>query len=68
MGDTRDGRIYTAEQVAAMSEADRQYMRPMQYHPTPTQRRKQKIGRNDPCLCGSGRKFKKCCLWRSAIS
>ncbi|MCH7613897.1 MAG: UPF0149 family protein [Candidatus Marinimicrobia bacterium] len=21
-----------------------------------------KIGRNDPCLCGSGKKFKKCCL------
>ncbi len=21
-----------------------------------------KVGRNDPCLCGSGRKFKKCCL------
>ncbi|MBK3733783.1 preprotein translocase [Azospirillum brasilense] len=21
-----------------------------------------KIGRNDPCFCGSGRKFKKCCL------
>lgn len=21
-----------------------------------------KIGRNDPCHCGSGRKFKKCCL------
>src|SRR6266851_4922200 len=21
-----------------------------------------KIGRNDPCGCGSGRKFKKCCL------
>lgn len=20
-------------------------------------------GRNEPCLCGSGRKFKKCCLW-----
>ena len=20
-----------------------------------------KPGRNDPCLCGSGRKFKKCC-------
>lgn len=20
-----------------------------------------KIGRNDPCLCGSGKKFKKCC-------
>jgi uncharacterized protein YecA (UPF0149 family) len=21
-----------------------------------------KIGRNDDCICGSGRKFKKCCL------
>jgi len=20
-----------------------------------------KIGRNDPCVCGNGRKFKKCC-------
>jgi len=24
--------------------------------------RRPKIGRNDPCPCGSGRKFKKCCL------
>ena len=24
--------------------------------------RKQKIGRNDPCPCGSGKKYKKCCL------
>lgn len=24
-----------------------------------------KVGRNDPCPCGSGRKFKKCCLSRS---
>ena len=23
---------------------------------------KSKIGRNDPCPCGSGRKYKKCCL------
>lgn len=22
----------------------------------------QKIGRNDPCLCGSGKKYKQCCL------
>lgn len=21
-----------------------------------------KIGRNDPCICGSGKKYKKCCL------
>ncbi len=25
----------------------------------------QKIGRNDPCPCGSGKKYKKCCLVRS---
>jgi hypothetical protein len=24
------------------------------------------VGRNDPCPCGSGRKFKKCCLGKSA--
>lgn len=23
-----------------------------------------KIGRNDPCPCGSGRKYKQCCLQR----
>ncbi|MCI5655557.1 MAG: SEC-C domain-containing protein [Ruminococcus sp.] len=22
---------------------------------------KQRIGRNDPCPCGSGKKYKKCC-------
>ena len=24
--------------------------------------RRSKIGRNDPCTCGSGKKYKKCCL------
>jgi SWIM/SEC-C metal-binding protein len=28
--------------------------------PTPL-RNPQKVGRNDPCPCGSGRKYKKCC-------
>jgi len=27
----------------------------------PSPERKQKVGRNDPCPCGSGKKFKKCC-------
>jgi preprotein translocase subunit SecA len=26
-----------------------------------TVRREKKIGRNDPCPCGSGKKYKKCC-------
>ena len=27
----------------------------------PIKRDTPKIGRNDPCICGNGRKFKKCC-------
>lgn len=27
----------------------------------PPPRKVQKIGRNDPCTCGSGKKYKKCC-------
>lgn len=30
-------------------------------HPIPATTHRQKIGRNDPCPCGSGKKFKKCC-------
>ena len=28
---------------------------------TPVRRQEKKIGRNDPCPCGSGKKYKKCC-------
>jgi len=26
-----------------------------------------KIGRNDPCYCGSGKKFKKCCIDKPSL-
>jgi len=29
---------------------------------TPYKKDTQKIGRNNSCLCGSGKKYKKCCL------
>jgi len=29
--------------------------------PTPIKRAHEKVGRNDPCPCGSGKKYKKCC-------
>lgn len=32
-------------------------------HREPDRRKAAKIGRNDPCPCGSGRKFKHCC-WK----
>ena len=28
----------------------------------PVRREGKKVGRNDPCPCGSGKKYKKCCL------
>jgi SEC-C motif domain protein len=29
--------------------------------PAPIRREAPKVGRNDPCTCGSGKKYKKCC-------
>ena len=29
--------------------------------------RSEKIGRNDPCSCGSGKKYKKCCGTRGML-
>ena len=31
------------------------------WRPGSRSEKKQKIGRNDPCPCGSGKKYKKCC-------
>lgn len=33
-------------------------------HPVTTKINEHKIGRNDPCYCGSGKKFKRCCWGR----
>jgi hypothetical protein len=37
-------------------------------HPEPFRRPTAKVGRNDPCPCGSGRKHKRCCLGKSDAS
>jgi SEC-C motif len=34
-------------------------------HPSPFFSPEKHVGRNDPCPCGSGQKFKKCCMNRS---
>ena len=36
--------------------------RPVYKQITTVVREEPKIGRNDPCHCGSGKKFKKCCI------
>ena len=32
------------------------------HKPQPIRNRQQRVGRNDPCPCGSGKKFKQCCM------
>ena len=41
------------------------YTRALREGPAPI-KAQPKVGRNDPCPCGSGRKFKHCCLGRAA--
>ena len=40
--------------------------RPATARPEPRTADGQKVGRNDPCHCGSGKKYKKCCLLKGA--
>lgn len=64
--DTETGRIYTPEEMEELKKvgkhiADRCI--PMELDPTPEQlkRKPPKVGRNEPCPCNSGKKFRKCC-------
>lgn len=62
--DCSTGRIYTPEQLKQMyGELIPKNLKPMDISPTPQQmaRRPPRVGRNDPCPCGSGMKFKYCC-------
>jgi SEC-C motif-containing protein len=38
------------------------YTRPVRQGPAPVKSSAPKVGRNDPCPCGSGKKYKQCCL------
>lgn len=67
--DTRNGNIMTAEHANLLNSAlGRPVAKEMKVEPTPAQmaRRPPKVGRNDFCPCGSGKKFKKCCLNQNA--
>lgn len=62
--DTRSGRIYRS--FDEIPEEDREYCREMAIPPTEEQRAKRRVGRNENCPCGSGKKFKRCCMMRIA--
>ena len=64
--------LWKAEVVSDQAQAQRQrlpepprqqqfsYSAPPKEAPAPVKRQQAKVGRNDPCPCGSGKKFKKC--------
>lgn len=45
-----------------MDEMESQYIRKQRSQLSRNERKKTKAGRNDPCPCGSGDKFKICCM------
>ncbi len=64
---TDDGKIYTSEQMEKMFGALQRQTPPKNFiemlvPPTQKQLKRDppKVGRNEPCPCGSGKKFKNC--------
>jgi SEC-C motif-containing protein len=59
----RKGDAHTHHEVASFVKEDGRWLFMEGQAPEPVQqvRTTPKIGRNDPCPCGSGKKFKKCC-------
>lgn len=58
--DTRTGKLYDSKEIARLFGVPERSLKPAPYV-TPGQLRRMKVGRNEPCPCGSGKKFKKCC-------
>ncbi len=69
--DARNGRIIEESQLQKYFQEHpeaRGRMVPMEELPTRRQmlRRPPRVGRNEPCPCGSGKKFKQCCFIKAA--
>ena len=58
-----EGRLGGGKLLAAFTRALADaYLQQASGKPKPIVRPGAKLGRNDPCPCGSGKKYKKCCL------
>jgi len=60
----KDDELRLLESICVQHEIDHLYGKTImdrEDKPEPIQVKK-KIGRNDPCYCGSGKKYKKCCI------
>lgn len=60
--DDRTGEIHSRETVQEMDADERAHMHPMNLPLSDRQQKTRKVGRNEPCPCGSGLKFKRCHL------
>ncbi len=58
-----DGELHTHHERSRFRRIDGVwfYLDGEMVRPEPVVRSTPKVGRNDPCPCGSGKKFKKCC-------
>ena len=61
---TQGGNAGLLQEKAEFSKASGAwiYTRAVRLGPAPVQASAAKVGRNDPCPCGSGKKYKHCCL------
>ena len=50
------------ERQKELSAAQETHSKDESVKPTTQRRAEKKVGRNDPCPCGSGKKHKQCCL------
>jgi SEC-C motif-containing protein len=56
------GKVFAHHEQASFRKADGRWLYvDGTINPKPAQRFAAKVGRNDPCPCGSGQKYKKCC-------
>ena len=71
--DTRTGNILSPELMAMLKrvetpddakEHELRFFREMAIPPTGKQLARGRVGRNEPCPCGSGKKFKNCCFYK----
>jgi uncharacterized protein YchJ len=42
-------------------QEEKEYLKPLPSGPLNIPKSNKKVGRNEPCPCGSGKKYKKCC-------
>ena len=61
MVDAKADWLYELPQWDAIFDAETQKQLYLEQKKSGTIRKEKKIGRNDPCPCGSGKKYKKCC-------